>query len=129
MVATSGAQLLPEAATQTLLQDLLPLTTILTPNIPEAELLLRAAGREPVKIQSSNDLIETAKSLHSLGPKWVLLKGGHLPFTKERAVSSDDAEKYRVIDVLYGGEEPFLFESDYLSSKNTHGTGCSLACR
>jgi len=72
MVSTSGAQLLPVEAVQILLRELLPLTTILTPNVPEAKLLLSQAGAifnaDP---QSVDDLIELGKQIHKLGPKEV----------------------------------------------------------
>lgn len=66
--------------------------------------------------------------MHELGPKYVLLKGGHLPFTKENKASSSDADRHKVVDVLVGENESMIVESDYIESRNTHGTGCSLAC-
>ncbi|KAL3435942.1 hypothetical protein BDV09DRAFT_184725 [Aspergillus tetrazonus] len=127
MISTSGSQLLPEAAVQGLRTKLLPLTTVLTPNIPEAQLLLKDAGQEPTNPEDLQGLIDLAKRVAALGPRAVLLKGGHLPLTKDytAAKGSDDAS--RVIDVLYDGEEVTQFETEYLVSKNTHGTGCSLA--
>ncbi|KAL4743819.1 Phosphomethylpyrimidine kinase-domain-containing protein [Aspergillus similis] len=127
MISTSGSQLLPEAAVQGLRTKLLPLTTVLTPNIPEAQLLLKDAGQEPTSPEDLQGLIDLAKRVAALGSRAVLLKGGHLPLTKDykTAKGSDDAS--RVIDVLYDGEEVIQFETEYLVSKNTHGTGCSLA--
>lgn len=127
MISTSGSQLLPEVAVQGLRTKLLPLTTVLTPNIPEAQLLLKDAGQEPTNPEDLQGLIDLAKRVAALGPRAVLLKGGHLPLTKDytAAKGSDDAS--RVIDVLYDGEEVTQFETEYLVSKNTHGTGCSLA--
>ncbi|KAL4749721.1 hypothetical protein BDW72DRAFT_177484 [Aspergillus terricola var. indicus] len=127
MISTSGSQLLPEAAVQGLRTKLLPLTTVLTPNIPEAQLLLEDAGQEPTNPEDLQGLIDLAKRVAALGPRAVLLKGGHLPLTKDykTAKGSDDAS--RVIDVLYDGKEVTQFETEYLFSKNTHGTGCSLA--
>jgi hydroxymethylpyrimidine/phosphomethylpyrimidine kinase len=61
MVSTSGAQLLPENAVQILLKDLLPITTILTPNLPEAKLLLKEAGTPFASPKSTNDLTQMAK--------------------------------------------------------------------
>jgi thiaminase II len=126
-MATSGAQLLPEDAVRLLRQKLLPMTTILTPNIPEATLLLRDAN---IHIETLNDL-ECAKSLakkvHSLGPKAVLLKGGHLPLTNEYKRPREHEKPSLIVDVLYDGTEFTLIESKYQKSRNTHGTGCSLA--
>jgi hydroxymethylpyrimidine kinase/phosphomethylpyrimidine kinase len=128
MVATSGAQLLPEDAVNKLLQDLLPITTILTPNLPEAKLLLRKANVDFKEPNKPDDLVDMAKALQKLGPKYVLLKGGHIPLTKDRKISADGAEDNIVFNVLAGPDGVETFETEYLKSKNTHGTGCSLAC-
>lgn len=128
MVATAGAQLLPDNAIETLVTELLPLTTILTPNLPEAQLLAKHAGTPFEDIRGIADLQKLAEFISTLGPKYVLLKGGHLPLSKDRIVSSNDADKHVVVDVLYGEQQSWVFESEYIQSKNTHGTGCSLAC-
>ncbi|KAL5047285.1 hypothetical protein BDW71DRAFT_197019 [Aspergillus fruticulosus] len=127
MLSTSGSQLLPEAAVQGLRTKLLPLTTILTPNIPEAQLLLKDAGQWSINPEDLQGLIDLTKRVAALGPKAVLLKGGHLPLTKDYKTAKGSNDASRVIDVLYDGEEVTLFETEYLVSKNTHGTGCSLA--
>lgn len=127
MVSTSGSQLLPEGAVKGLRTKLLPLTTILTPNIPEAKLLLKDAGVDAPEPANLESLVELAKRVCSLGPKGVLLKGGHLPLTKNHRTAHNQQDAAIVIDVLYDGEDVTLFETDYLVSKNTHGTGCSLA--
>ena len=107
MVATSGAKLLEDAALDALRTRLLPLASIVTPNIPEAELLL---GR-PIADQ---DAAESALSaLMDLGARAVLLKGGHLPGT-------------RMIDRLAIGLDRARFEHDSLALEG-HGTGCTLA--
>jgi hydroxymethylpyrimidine kinase/phosphomethylpyrimidine kinase len=128
MVSTSGAQLLPEKAVATMLSDLFPVITILTPNLPEAQLLLRTAMVPYQEPQTPEDLISMAKSLQQLGPKFVLLKGGHMPLTKDRRISRTVEENHVVLNVLAGPEGVETFETEYLESKNTHGTGCSLAC-
>jgi hydroxymethylpyrimidine kinase/phosphomethylpyrimidine kinase len=128
MVATSGAHLLPEHAVEKLLQDLLPITTILTPNLPEAKLLLRKANIAFKEPETPDDLVEMAKALQRLGPKYVLLKGGHIPLTKDRKVSAEIAGDNIVFNVLAGPDGVETYETEYLKSKNTHGTGCSLAC-
>ncbi|KZF22750.1 thiamin biosynthesis protein (Thi-4) [Xylona heveae TC161] len=127
MVSTSGSQLLPQTAVQGLREKLLPMTTILTPNVPEAKLLLKDAGKDFKELQTLDDVIELAKAVQSLGPKYVLLKGGHLPLTKGRLVSSSEAEKHTVVDILFGEGQTTIIESAYQDAKNTHGTGCSLA--
>lgn len=133
MVSTSGAQLLPSEAVRTLLDELLPVTTILTPNLPEAQLLLRETGRSTELFEapkSTEDLIAMAKALQKLGPKYVLLKGGHLPLTKDDKISTSDADHFTVFNVLVSSsEEVEVIVNNYQRSKNTHGTGCSLACK
>ena len=135
MVSTSGHQLLPGDAVSNLRSQLLPLTFILTPNVPEALLLLRNAhpDKETEYRSPSNleDLKQLAKKVHSLGPKHVLLKGGHLPLNAKYEKAKSDAEKEKAVDVLYhtsNGNDTFeIVESPYQNSPNTHGTGCSLA--
>jgi hydroxymethylpyrimidine kinase/phosphomethylpyrimidine kinase len=127
MVSSSGSELLPQSAVQHLRTKLLPLTTVLTPNIPEARLLLNSADEDFEEPANVDGLIELAKQIHKLGPKNVLLKGGHLPLTASREASNDAKDAKLVVDVLYDGNKAVLFETDFLASKNTHGTGCSLA--
>lgn len=135
MVSTSGAQLLPDEAVHNLRTNLLPLTTMLTPNIPEAELLLQNAGLPPSEINSLDDIVNMAKVLHSLGPRCVLVKGGHLPLTKDGHISQEETHRHTVVNVLYVGDASYtgdrtiLFKTDYQHTTNTHGTGCSLACK
>lgn len=138
MIATSGAQLLPGDAVRKLRELLLPMTTVLTPNIPEATLLLRDADIEHRTPSNLDDLKVIAKKLQSLGPKQVLLKGGHMPLTKAYTKAQNDEEKEVTIDILYSGilsaqhtpnakGEFNVIESTHLKIPNTHGTGCSLA--
>ena len=108
---------------------LLPTTTVLTPNVPEAKLLLSDAGYKLNDPQCVDDLINMAMAVQSLGPDYVLLKGGHLPLKKDGTVAIGEADRELVVDVLYGNGEVLRIESAYRSSRNTHGTGCSLACR
>lgn len=127
MVSTSGAQLLPGDAVRILREKLLPMTTVLTPNIPEAISLLRDAD-EYVKVPSNLDEAKAlAKQVHGLGPKAVLLKGGHLPLASDYSKPKSKDNASLVVDVFYDGFEYTLVEAEYSTSKNTHGTGCSLA--
>ncbi|KAJ4377420.1 ATP-dependent RNA helicase dbp2 [Neocucurbitaria cava] len=123
MVSTSGSQLLPSAAIVTLINTLFPLTTILTPNLPEAKLLLQTAGVAVKDPENVDDVVAMAKHIHERGPRWVLLKGGHLPLTKGRLVSKDESEKDIVLNVLVGESGVTLFESKYLST----AIACNLA--
>jgi hydroxymethylpyrimidine kinase/phosphomethylpyrimidine kinase len=128
MVSTSGSQLLPKTSVSTIINRLLPLTTILTPNLPEAKLLLETAGVEVGEPGNVDDIVAMAHRIQGLGPRWVLLKGGHLPLTRGKVVSKAESEKEIVLNVLVGEGGLTMMESEYLKSDNTHGTGCSLAC-
>jgi hydroxymethylpyrimidine kinase/phosphomethylpyrimidine kinase len=107
-VAKSGARLLREEAVEALRKRLLPISTVLTPNINEASLL---SGREIEKI---DDMVDAAERIHLMGAKAVVVKGGHL-------------EGARNIDVLYYADNIYYFETEKIRTKNTHGTGCTFA--
>jgi hydroxymethylpyrimidine/phosphomethylpyrimidine kinase len=108
MVAKGGAALLDTAAVAALKQLLLPRTTVLTPNRPEAEALLGIA------IEDLDGMKRAAQALLRLGPAAILLKGGHL--------AGD-----MVHDVLIDGDGLQVFSAPRLVSRHTHGTGCTLA--
>jgi hydroxymethylpyrimidine/phosphomethylpyrimidine kinase len=108
MVATSGARLLESDALDALRMRLLPLATVVTPNIPEAELLLG----HPIEDDAAADA--ALAQLLALGARATLLKGGHL----QNAV--------RMVDRLHGGGKPVAFAHDRLDVEG-HGTGCTLA--
>ena len=128
MVSTSGAQLLPEKAVTNMITELLPLTTVLTPNIPEATLILKKAGRTPFPIDNLEGLKRLAAEVHSLGPRYVLLKGGHFPLTYAYQTANSESDKKLVCNILFGGgDEMDIIEFPYQKTKHTHGTGCSLA--
>lgn len=127
MVATTGAQLLPDTAIKALCDDLLPCTFLLTPNIPEANLILEEAGRTPVDVHNVDDVRRLAREIHDLGPKYVLVKGGHVPMPSGSEKSPGGGEKV-IVNVLFGEDLSDVIECPYRESKNTHGSGCSLAC-
>lgn len=107
MVAKGGDTLLHQSAVDKIKYDLLPLATLVTPNIPEAEVL------SGLKITTPSDLREAAIRIHHLGCKAVLIKGGHL---------TGDA-----VDVLFDGETFSRFTATRIDSLNTHGTGCTYS--
>ena len=107
MVATSGSALMKTDAIETLIDELLPVASLVTPNIPEAEIL---SGLE---IQSKEDMIAAAKKIGDKYSCCVLLKGGH---------SVNDAN-----DLLYVNGEKVWFEGKRINNPNTHGTGCTLS--
>ena len=108
MIATSGDRLLRSDAESAMRDMLLPMATLLTPNLPEAEVLVGF----PVKTEA--DMRRAAEKLAALGAKAVLMKGGHL-------------EGDRVIDLLFHDGRFDRFEDARIPSRNTHGTGCTLA--
>ena len=111
MVATSGAKLISETAVETLKAKLLPLATVVTPNIPEAEVLTDR------KIASRADVREAARQLAETYGCAALVKGGH-------AVGDLASAE----DTLYDGKDFFAFEMPWVENPvSTHGTGCSLA--
>lgn len=107
MVATSGARLIRPEAVDTLTQELLPLASVVTPNIPEAELL---SGRT---IHSREEMETAARAIGDAYGCAVLLKGGH---------SVQDAN-----DLLYADGNFQWFEGKRIDNPNTHGTGCTLS--
>lgn len=108
MVAKGGDRLLREDAIEALKEDLIPLAMVVTPNLSEAEVLTG------LKIKNIDDMKEAARKIYKLGPKNVLIKGGHL--------LSNQA-----VDLLYNGESFKEFSSERINTKNTHGTGCTLS--
>lgn len=108
MVATSGARLLDDAAVAAM-RRLLPHASVITPNVPEAATLLGAT-----EATGPDTMAAQAKALRDLGAHRVLLKGGHLTGPQATDLWLDDA-----------GEE--LLHSDWVPTRNTHGTGCSLS--
>jgi hydroxymethylpyrimidine/phosphomethylpyrimidine kinase len=110
MVSTSGHRLIEESAIQMLMSELVPMARVITPNVPEAEIL---SGE---KIASQKDLPRLARALSCGGRVSVLMKAGHL---------SED----RLVDIFYNAEADSILElpSRRLYTPNTHGTGCTLS--
>ena len=107
MVATSGSALMTDNAVLTLIEELLPLSTLVTPNIPEAEVL------SGMTIENKDDMITAAKHIGDNHNCAVLLKGGH---------SINDAH-----DLLYADGQLTWFAGRRIDNPNTHGTGCTLS--
>ena len=107
MVATSGSSLMKTDAVKTLCQELLPLAMVVTPNIPEAQILAEQ------EITDENDMLAAAKAIGDRYGCAVLLKGGH---------SVSDAN-----DLLYVDDEFLWFYGKRIHNPNTHGTGCTLS--
>jgi hydroxymethylpyrimidine kinase/phosphomethylpyrimidine kinase len=106
IMSHSGERLLSSNGVKKLISTLIPLSCLITPNIPEAEIL---TGR---KIKSLSDMKDAAKSIHEQGARNVLIKGGHV---------TNDGE---AIDILYDGKSFECFEEKRIKAENVHGTGC-----
>ncbi len=107
MISKSGYYLLKPEAKKSLIEELIPMAYIITPNTLEAE---EISG---MNIETVDDMREVGEKILELGPKYVLMKGGHL---------EGDA-----VDVLIGKDTFEIFKQERLDRKNTHGTGCTLS--
>ena len=121
MVAKGGAPLLAQAALTALKTLLLPRATLITPNLPEAELLLgRAIDTGGAHVP---DMQRAAEELLALGAQAVLLKGGHAPVTAARGAVGD-----RLTDILLTRDAaPLFLTAPRIATRHTHGTGCAFA--
>jgi hydroxymethylpyrimidine/phosphomethylpyrimidine kinase len=108
LVATGGDPLLDEDGVQVMRAELFPRALVVTPNLPEAEVL------SGYQIRSMEDIQEAARRLHDLGPTAVIIKGGH-------------GQGNVVVDVLYDGDRFLEFRTDRLPHADVHGTGCAFA--
>jgi hydroxymethylpyrimidine/phosphomethylpyrimidine kinase len=108
MIAKGGARLINKSAIKTLKNKLIKKAYLITPNIPEAEILTK------IKIKTLEDMIHAANILLKLGAKNILLKGGH-------------RETKYMEDILLNRKEIIIFKSKKIKTINTHGTGCTLS--
>jgi hydroxymethylpyrimidine/phosphomethylpyrimidine kinase len=107
MVAKGGESLIKGEVRETLIRELIPLALVVTPNIPEAEVLAE------MKIASIEDMEKAARVIYDCGAKNVLVKGGHL---------TGDA-----VDILFDGKKFHTFSAERIGKKETHGTGCTYS--
>ncbi len=107
MLAKSGDALLKPEAEEALVRALLPLATVVTPNLPEAA---RIAGMDVEDVKAMRD---AARHIKQMGPEWVLVKGGHL--------------SGKPVDILLGGNGFHSVERPRVDTRNTHGTGCTYS--
>ncbi len=135
--STSGFDLIDDAALKVLIEQLFPLSTVITPNIPEAE---RIAG---MKIESVADIRQSAKIMRDLGAQAVLIKGGHRPIgdlgfgiadleysRHSGELSSQESSESEIrfaVDFLFMDGEEFTFSAEFIETSATHGTGCTFA--
>jgi hydroxymethylpyrimidine kinase/phosphomethylpyrimidine kinase len=107
ILSKTNSILLDESGQKALVRRLFPICYLLTPNIPEAETFF---GKE---IKNVSDMKKAAKKLQKMGPKYVLIKGGHL--------------KDAPVDVLHDGQQDYEFQTLRVRTRHTHGTGCTLS--
>ena len=107
MVATSGDLLIQKSAVALLRSKLIPLATVVTPNIPEAEVLTG------MKLRTAEEIKEAARRIVKMGAKTVLVKGGHL--------------KGPAMDLFFDGKTFTALNAPRIRTNNTHGTGCTLS--
>ena len=107
MISKSGFDLMQPEAKEALISRLIPLAYVITPNLPEAEVI---TGR---RIQNLEEMEQAARDIYAMGAKNVLIKGGHL---------ENDAT-----DLLFDGTSVTTLHSERIATKNTHGTGCTLS--
>lgn len=108
MIGKIGTALLQEDAMEAMRNELLPLATVITPNMPEASYLL-----DNMALNSVADLKVAAKKIHKFGPEYVLVKGGRLVGP--------------AVDVLYDGEQYYLLEAPRIDTIHTNGAGCTYS--
>jgi hydroxymethylpyrimidine kinase/phosphomethylpyrimidine kinase len=108
MVAKGGQRLISNSSINFLKEKLFPYALLVTPNIPEAEVLINK------KIKTLEDIIKAGKQILKFGPKFVLIKGGHI-------------NKSIIEDVLISKNNIKIFKNKKIKTKNTHGTGCTLS--
>lgn len=107
MIAKGGCALMHPGALETLISEIIPLSYLLTPNIPEAETITG------MKITGIDEMKKAAAAIHAMGAKNVLIKGGHL---------HGDA-----VDILFDGQNYQSYITKRIDTKNTHGTGCTFS--
>ncbi|MEJ8547699.1 bifunctional hydroxymethylpyrimidine kinase/phosphomethylpyrimidine kinase [Brevibacillus borstelensis] len=108
MIAKGGAKLLQDEAIAALKRHLLPLAEVVTPNLPEAEFL------SGMRIETPEQMRDAAKAIHQMGPRHVMMKGGHL---------HGDA----IVDIFYDGRDFFEMKHERVPTRHTHGTGCTFS--
>lgn len=108
MRAKGGDPLLQKDAIESLISNLIPLALVITPNIPEAELLTK------MKIETIEDMKKAAIEIQKLGPKYVIVKGGHL-------------KGEHAIDIVFDGTNFYMLKSKKVFKGNVHGTGCCFS--
>jgi hydroxymethylpyrimidine/phosphomethylpyrimidine kinase len=126
--STSGYDLIDDAALQSLIKNLFPLSDLITPNVPEAERIAR------MQIKNETDIRRAARLMQDFGAKAVIIKGGHLPnvnletFKDQRNKGRRTNDKRQIAtDFLFFEKEELTFSAEFIETTATHGTGCTFA--
>jgi hydroxymethylpyrimidine/phosphomethylpyrimidine kinase len=115
LVSSSGTRLLDDAGAHILRAQLIPLAAIVTPNIPEAEVL------SGIEIGGAAAMRRAAQALHQLGPQAVLIKGGHWP------APTAECQHPLAVDLYFDGRRFVEFAAPRIAGAGAHGTGCTLS--
>lgn len=105
----NNKNLLSENAIETFISELLPLATVIMPNVPEAKVIA------DMEIKNLDDMKKAARKIQKINKQYVVLKGGHLPFED------------KTVDIVFDGRDFLLLEYPLVKTKNTHGTGCTYS--
>jgi hydroxymethylpyrimidine kinase/phosphomethylpyrimidine kinase len=119
--STSGFDLIDDAALEILIEKLFPLAAVVTPNLPEAERIAQ------MRIENADDVEKAARVMQSFGARNVLIKGGHLFKGESEFKSKSENQSKTARDFLFIGEDLRIFETAFIETDATHGTGCTLA--
>ena len=118
MIAKDGSRLLQQDAIAAVVAELLPRAEVVTPNVPEAAALVG------FPIRTLDDMREAARRIRKLGPRVVVLKGGHLPTSEAGPDSGGEGE---IVDVVSSAQVDFEVRGPRIATRRTHGTGCTLS--
>jgi hydroxymethylpyrimidine/phosphomethylpyrimidine kinase len=121
MVSKGGQRLLDTDGVQALCVELLPLARVVTPNLPEAEVL------SGVRIRSLGDARDAAQRIRDMGASAVVITGGHAAETYRGSGQTAEGSAIEVVDLLLDGDTFYEFRTPRIDTPNTHGTGCTFA--
>jgi len=118
MIAKDGSRLLQQDAIASMIAELLPRAEVVTPNVPEAVALVG------FQIRTLDNMREAARRIRKLGPRVVVLKGGHLPASGS---DPDSGAQDEIVDVVSSAQAEFDVRGPRMATRHTHGTGCTFS--
>ncbi len=124
LVASTGRALVTADTVDAYREELLATALVVTPNVREAAVL---AGTDPAAVRDVGAMAHLARRIHRFGPRWVLVKGGHLPGIEVGDPATGERIPIEVPDVLFDGSVLTVLDGRRVETVNTHGTGCTLS--